>query len=72
MSIPTRDNAFLHELELTVQAELAVAGTSQAEEAADGEPAGEWPPDTHAEHYVVRLRTLLGAVEAVADESGSY
>jgi hypothetical protein len=70
MSTPNGDGPFLHELELTVQTELTIAGTSQPEEKADGEPTGEWLPDTHAQRYVVRLRTLLGAVEALEDGFG--
>jgi hypothetical protein len=49
---------------------MTMAGTSQPEEEADGEPTGEWLPDTHAQRYVVRLRTLLGAVEALEDGFG--
>jgi hypothetical protein len=41
-SNPTGDHAFLHEPELTVQAELTLAGTSQAAGEAGGEPAAEW------------------------------
>src|SRR5215467_12309766 len=36
MSTPTGDNAFLHELEVTVSAELTLAETSLPEEQADG------------------------------------
>ena len=68
MSIPTGDDAFLHELELTVRTELTMAGTSQPEEEAGWAPTGESLPDTHAQRYVVRLRTLLGAVEALEDD----
>jgi len=72
MSVPTGDNAFLHELELTVQTELTMAAASQPAALADGEPAGEWLPDTDAERYVVRLRTLLDAVEALEDGSRTF
>ncbi|HXT93222.1 MAG TPA: hypothetical protein VN714_28660 [Trebonia sp.] len=68
MSIPTGDSAFLHELELTVQTELTMAGTSRPEEEVGGALTSEWPPDTHAQRYVVRLRTLLSAVEALEGE----
>ena len=67
MSIPTGDSAFLHELELTVQTELTMAGTGQAEDLGGSEPADEWLPDTQAERYVIRLRTLLSAVEALEE-----
>lgn len=70
MSTPTGDNAFLHELELTVRTELTLAETSQPEEQADGMPDDEWPPDPDVERYDVGLRALLGAVEAVEDASG--
>jgi hypothetical protein len=74
MSTPTGDNAFLHELELTVRAELTLAETSQPEEQADGIPGGipgdEWPSDPDAQRYYVALRALLGAVEALEDASG--
>jgi len=70
MSTPTGDNAFLHELELTVRAELTLAETSQPEEQADGMPGDEWPPDPDVQRYDVVLRTLLGAVETLEDASG--
>jgi len=70
MSTPTGDNAFLHELELTVRAELTLAEASQPEEQADGMPGEEWPPDPDDQRYDVVLHTLLGAVEALEDASG--
>src|SRR5215813_6035169 len=70
MSTPTGDNAFLHELELTVRAELTIAETSLPEEQADGMAGDEWPPDPDVQRYDVVLRALLGAVEAVEDASG--
>lgn len=70
MSTPTGDNAFLHELELTVRTELTLAETSQPEEQADGMPGDEWPPDPDVQRYEVVLRTLLGAVETMEDASG--
>ena len=69
MSTPTGDNAFLHELELDVRAELTLARTSQPGDAA-GVPIDEWLPDTDAQRYEVRLRTLLSAVEALEDGRG--
>ena len=53
MSTPTGDNAFLHELELTVRAELTVAETSLPEEQADGVPGDEWPSDPDVQRYDV-------------------
>jgi hypothetical protein len=70
MSTPTGDNAFLHELELTVRAELTLAETSPPEEQADGTPGDEWPPDPDVQRYDVVLRGLLGAVEALEDACG--
>jgi hypothetical protein len=70
MSTPTGDNAFLHELELTVREELTLAETSLPEEQADGMRGGEWPPDPDVQRYEVVLRALLGAVETQEDASG--
>ena len=70
MSTPTGDNAFLHELELTVRAELTLAETSQPAEQAGGVPGDEWLPDPDVQRYEVNVRTLLGAVEALEDASG--
>lgn len=69
MSIPTGDNAFLHELEFDVRTELTLVETSQQEEVVDAQ-IDEWLPDTDAQRYEVRLRTLLGAVEALEDGPG--
>ena len=70
MSIPTGDNAFLHELEVTVKEELTLAETSEPEEQADGVPGDEWPSDPDVQRYDTVLRALLGAVEALEDASG--
>jgi hypothetical protein len=70
MSIPTGNNAFLHELELNVRAELALAETSQPEEEAVCLPIDEWLSDpADDQRYEVSLRSLLGAVEALEDGS---
>ena len=70
MSIPTGDNAFLHELELNVSAELTQAETGQPEEEAVGVPIDEWLLDpADAQRYEIGLRTLLGAVESLEDGS---
>lgn len=66
MSNP-RDNAFLHGLEVDVEAEITIAEASHAEDVA-ATPVTEWRFDpTDAERYEVGLRGLLGAVEAVED-----
>ena len=71
MSIPNGDNAFLHELELDVRAELTLIETSQPEEDAAGVSIDEWLLDpADAQRYVVGLRNLLGAAEALEDGSG--
>jgi hypothetical protein len=69
MSTPNGDNAFLHELELVVRTELTLAQTSQPEVAADGVPTAEPVPDPDALRYEVDLRLLLGALEALRDDS---
>ena len=66
MSVPTSDNAFLDELELTVSAELAQAETSQPE--ADFLPIDQWLTDpADDQRYEAGLRSLFGAVEALED-----
>ena len=70
MSIPNGDNAFLHELELDVRAELTLAETSPPEEEAASVPIGEWLSDpVDDQRYEINLRSLLGAVEALEDGS---
>ena len=69
MSTPTGDNAFLHELEVTVKEELTLAETSEPEEQADGVPGDEWPSDPDVQRYDVGLRALLDAVKALEDTS---
>jgi hypothetical protein len=64
MSTPTGDNAFLHELELNVRAELAEAETSWPEDVPTEESLFD-PADT--QRYEAGLRSLLGAVEAVEE-----
>jgi hypothetical protein len=71
MSIPTGDNAFLHELELDVRAKLTQAETGQPEEEAADVPIDEWLSDpVDDQRYEVGLRNLLGAVEVLEDGSG--
>ena len=69
MTIPTGDNAFLHEIELTVKEELTVAESSPLGEESNNAPTLEWLLDPDAQRYDVSLRTLLGAVEAAEDDS---
>ena len=72
MSTPTGDNAFLHALELNVRVELTQAEASQPEEEAARVPIDEWLSDpADDQRYEVALRSLLGAVEALEDGSGS-
>jgi hypothetical protein len=71
MSTPTGDNAFLHAVELTVRAELALVETGQPEKEAVDVPIDEWLVDPEDEQrYEVGLRSLLGAVEALEGGSG--
>jgi len=72
MSTPTGDHAFLHELELNVRAELTQAETGLQEEEAACVPINEWLSDpADDQRYEASLRSLLGAVEALEDGSGS-
>ena len=71
MSIPTSDNAYLDQLELTVRAELTQAETGQPEEAACV-PIDQWLTDpADDQRYEVGLRTLFGAVEALEDSKAA-
>ena len=66
MSVPTSDNVFLDDLELTDSAELAQADTSQPEAACV--PIDQWLTDpADDQRYEVGLRSLFGAVEALED-----
>jgi hypothetical protein len=69
MTTPTGDNASLHELELDVKAELTLAESRPPGKEA-GALADEWMLHPDAQRYEARLRTLLGAVEAVEGRSG--
>lgn len=65
MSTPTGDNDSLHELEVVVEAELAMVESSHPAEAADL-PVAEWLFDpADAQRDEVGLHSLLGAVEAL-------
>jgi hypothetical protein len=66
MSTPTSDNAFLHDLELNVRAELTLIETSRPEEEAADIPIDEWLTDpADDQRYEASLHSLLGAVEAL-------
>jgi hypothetical protein len=68
VSTTSGDDAFLHELELDVKAELAQAEASGPQEEAVGVPIDEWLFDpADAQRDEVGLRSLLGAVEALED-----
>lgn len=67
MSVPTSDNVYLHELELTVRAELTQVEASPLEETACA-PVDQWLTDpADDQRYEAGLRTLFGAVEALED-----
>jgi hypothetical protein len=71
MSIPTGDNAFLQELELSVRTELTRVETSQSWEEAVAVPIDQWLSDpADDQRYEASLRSLLGAVEALEDGLG--
>jgi hypothetical protein len=65
MSTPVGDHAFLHELELNVSTELTLAQNHPPEDEAAGASVEEQVPDPDAQRYEVRLRSLLGAVQAL-------
>jgi hypothetical protein len=70
MSTPSGDDAFLHELDVEVRAELTLAETGQPEEEAARVPMTEWLLDpADAQRDEISLRSLLGAVEAMEDGS---
>jgi hypothetical protein len=66
---PTDHNQLLHELEVDVEAGLAMAEASHPEEAF-GVPAAEWLFDpTDVESEEIGLRSLHGAVEALEGDN---
>jgi hypothetical protein len=72
VSTSNGDGAFLHDLELDVEAELTRAETSEPAEEAAGVPIDEWmfdPADVEREE--AGLRSLLGAVTAVENSPPS-
>ncbi|MEU7833420.1 hypothetical protein [Nonomuraea sp. NPDC049129] len=69
MSAPSGDDGFLYELQIEVEEEVTLIEASRAEEAAEL-PVTEWLFDpTDAEREEIGLRGLLGAVEALEDDS---
>ena len=70
MGAPTGDNAFLRSVELSVRAELAIAEAGQPEKEAVDVSVEEWLVDPEDEQrYELGLHSLLGAVEALEDDS---
>ncbi len=62
---------FLHELENEVEADLTMVEASHPAEAAVL-PPGEWTEDpAEVEWEQTSLRSLLGAVQSLEDDSGS-
>ena len=67
MSVPTSDNVYLHELEITVRAELAQAEARPLEETACVS-VDQWLTDpADDQRYQAGLHALFGAVEALED-----
>jgi hypothetical protein len=68
MSSPTDDNRnFLPELENDVEQELAEDRVSEPPENPDGTPTAAWFEDPYLPRYEAGLRTLLNAVEGLAE-----
>jgi hypothetical protein len=67
MNTPADHNAFQHDLEIFVRMELTLAEKTRPGQEADGVLADEWMFDPDGQRYVVSLRTLLGAIEAMED-----
>ncbi|WP_328992789.1 hypothetical protein OG394_00900 [Kribbella sp. NBC_01245] len=69
MTSPTDENAFLHNLEAEVEAELAMAESSHPEES--GGPATWLYDPTDVERDEVGLRSILGAAKALEGDDHS-
>jgi len=70
MNTPPGDHAFLHELERDVSMELTLAESGPPEEQAAAVPIDEWLSDpADDERYEVTLRSLLGAVQTLEENS---
>lgn len=70
MSDATGEDAFLQELELNVRAELTLVEAGQPTEEAVAVPSQELLFDqADAERYGIGLRGLLGAVEALEEDT---
>ncbi len=71
MSTPPGDEAFLHRLEIEVRTELTLAENGTPYEQAIAVPIDQWLSDpADDQRYEAGLRGLLGAVEAMEDDSG--
>ncbi|PZG23330.1 hypothetical protein [Nonomuraea aridisoli] len=69
MSAQSGENDFLHELEIEIEAEVALAEAGHPEEVADL-PISDWLFDpTDVEREEIGLRGLLDAVEVLEDGS---
>lgn len=69
MSLPSGDNAFLHDLEDAVSAELTQAQLSQPPEEAAVAPVEQWLFDpADAQRDEVGLRSLLGAIRSLEEQ----
>jgi hypothetical protein len=65
----TGENAFLHNLEAEVQVEMTMAEVADPDESAG--PTAWLVDPAEADRDEVALRSLLGAVEALGDDSPS-
>ena len=69
MDVPRDDQGLLHELENGIAAELNLAESSESAQLVDVRIDELLFDPTETERYVVGLRGLLGAVEAVDDDT---
>ena len=69
MNTPTSGDGFLHELEIEVRQELTLTESSHPDQPTDL-PVTDWLYDpTDVERDEAGLRNLLGAVQALEDDS---
>lgn len=69
MNTSADGNEFLHGLEFDVKTELTLAEIGHGQQEVDDILASEGLRDPDAERYEVRLRSILGAIEALEDGS---
>ncbi len=69
MSTHGEGDLVLYELEVTVRTELITAELNPPEAETDGDLDAEMLLDPDVQRYEVALRSLLGAVEVMEDES---